>query len=108
MDFNEYQLRAKSTDIYPPSHALDCHVHGLNNEAGEVAGKIKKIYRDFNGEFSPMAKVDIAKELGDTLWYLSLVALDLGFSLESIATMNIQKLTDRKERNQIGGSGDNR
>lgn len=108
MDFNEYQLRAKSTDIYPTNHALDCHIHGLNNESGEVSGKIKKIYRDKNGEFSPIAKVEIAKELGDVLWYLALIAHDIGFSLESIATMNIQKLADRKERNQLGGSGDDR
>ena len=70
--------------------------------------EIKKVYRDNNGEFSPLKKIEIAKELGDTLWYLSMVALDLGFSLESIATMNIQKLADRQERDQLGGSGDER
>jgi len=108
MDFNEYQIKAKSTDIYPAAHALNCHVHGLNNEAGEVAGKIKKMYRDNNGNFSADIKLDVAKELGDTLWYLALVAEDIGFTLDFIATMNIQKLADRKERDKIGGSGDHR
>lgn len=108
MNFNEYQIKAKSTDIYPSSHALDCHVFGLTNEAGEVAGKLKKVYRDNKGEFSPGIKFDIAKELGDTLWYLALTAADIGYTLEEIALMNIQKLADRKERNKIGGSGDHR
>jgi len=108
MNFNEYQIKAKSTDIYPADHALDCHVHGLNNEAGEVAGKIKKMYRDSNGDFSATVRFDVAKELGDTLWYLACIAEDIGFTLESIAAMNIQKLADRKERNKIGGSGDHR
>lgn len=108
MNFNEYQLKAKSTDIYPASHALDCHVLGLTNEAGEVAGKLKKIYRDSKGHFSDDAIEQIAFELGDALWYLALIAEDLCYSLEDIAVMNIQKLADRKERNMIGGSGDHR
>lgn len=108
MNFNEYQSLAKSTDIYPANHALDCHVFGLANEAGEVAGKLKKIYRDNNGELTPSKKLEIAKELGDVQWYLALIAYDLEIALEDIATMNINKLADRKERNVIGGSGDNR
>ena len=108
MNFNEYQIKAKSTDIYPPRLAITCHTLGLANEAGEVAGKLKKIYRDNNSEFSSEKKHEIAKELGDVLWYLALVAVDIGYTLESIATMNIQKLQDRKERNQLGGSGDHR
>lgn len=108
MTFNEYQILAKNTDIYLANHALDCHVLGLTNEAGEVAGKLKKIYRDLNANFSDDAIKQIAFELGDVLWYLALIAEDLCYSLEDIATMNIQKLADRKERNVIGGSGDNR
>lgn len=108
MNFNEYQLKAKSTDIYPANHALDCHVLGLANEAGEVAGKLKKVYRDNQGYFSDKKQEDIAYELGDTLWYLANIAHDLGYTLQSIAVMNIQKLADRKERNKIGGSGDHR
>jgi len=108
MNFNEYQIKAKSTDIYPKDHALDCHVFGLTNEAGEVAGKLKKIYRDNNSELSGEKKHEIAKELGDVQWYLALVADDIGYTLESIAAMNIQKLADRKERNKLGGSGDHR
>jgi len=66
------------------------------------------MYRDDNGVFSIERIISIAYELGDTLWYLSLIAHDIGYSLEEIANMNIQKLADRKERNKIGGSGDHR
>lgn len=108
MNFNEYQIAAKSTDIYPPDHALVCHVFGLTNEAGEVAGKLKKMYRDSNGELSLEVKENIAKELGDVLWYLANVAYDLGYSLYFIAEMNLDKPASRKERNKLGGSGNHR
>jgi len=108
MTFNEYQSLANSTDIYPPDKALDCHILGLTNEAGEVAGKLKKIYRDKDGLISPTDVLEISKELGDVLWYLSCTAYDLEISLEDIAIMNISKLSDRKERNKLGGSGDYR
>jgi NTP pyrophosphatase (non-canonical NTP hydrolase) len=48
------------------------------------------------------------KELGDVLWYISALARDLDIDLDTIAQMNLQKLKDRQERNQIQGSGDNR
>jgi len=108
MNFNEYQEKAKSTDIYPADKALDCHVLGLANEAGEVAGKIKKVYRDNKGIFTFNKNLEIAYELGDALWYLANIANDIGISLEQIALLNIQKLEDRKNRNQLGGSGDHR
>ena len=40
---------------------------GLVNEAGEFAGKIKKIFRDKGGEFSPEDKEALKGELGDVL-----------------------------------------
>ena len=97
-----------STDIYPPDKALDCHILGLANEAGEVAGKLKKIYRDKDGLVSLLDKAEISKELGDVLWYVACTAYDLEIALEDIAIMNINKLADRKERNKLGGSGDHR
>jgi hypothetical protein len=42
------------------------------------------------------------------MWYCATLANDLGYSLEEIAEMNIQKLESRKQRGMIGGSGDNR
>ena len=47
-------------------------------------------------------------EAGDVLWYVTALAGDLGYALEDIATMNIDKLRDRKDRDMIHGSGDER
>jgi NTP pyrophosphatase (non-canonical NTP hydrolase) len=53
-------------------------------------------------------KADIAKELGDVLWYVATLADFLGFQLEDIARDNVKKLSDRQQRNVLFGSGDNR
>ena len=53
-------------------------------------------------------QVDLEKELGDVLWYVSAIAYYSGIELGDIATTNLNKLEDRRERNKIHGSGDNR
>ena len=42
------------------------------------------------------------------LWYLANLANDIGYNLDEIADINIEKLSSRKNRNKIQGSGDNR
>ena len=81
---------------------------GLVNEAGEFAGKIKKIFRDKNGEFSDEDKEALKGELGDVLWYLTQICTNLGFTLEEVAEANLDKLFSRLERGVIQGEGDNR
>lgn len=108
MNFNEYQKLAKATDIYSEKYAFFCHVLGLAGEAGEVIDKVKKIYRDNDGNFTDAKKIELAYELGDALWYIACIAYDLEISLEDIAKMNISKLEDRKNRNKLNGSGDHR
>ncbi len=76
---------------------------GLTGEAGEVAEKIKKSIRD-----GVLNEEEVAKELGDVLWYLSNLSLSIGYTLEEVAVLNIKKLEDRKKRNKLKGSGDNR
>ena len=53
-------------------------------------------------------KVEIIKELGDVLWYDALIAEYLGFDFASVAQANLDKLSSRKSRGKISGSGDNR
>ncbi len=81
---------------------------GLVNEAGEVAGKIKKIFRDKGGNISPEDREALKYELGDVLWYLTQICTELDLTLQEVATANIEKLYSRLERGQIRGEGDNR
>jgi hypothetical protein len=50
----------------------------------------------------------LSKEVGDVFWYLARFAEEIGYPLSNIAEGNLAKLTARKERGVIGGSGDNR
>ncbi len=109
MNFSEYQNQSRQTAVYP--HIDNNFVYptlGLCGEAGEVAEKIKKIIRDKNSNLFTSDILELEKELGDVLWYLSQVASELELSLDSIATKNLEKLKSRKERGVLKGSGDNR
>jgi NTP pyrophosphatase (non-canonical NTP hydrolase) len=109
-DFNNYQYHAGLTAKYPTDglNGVLYTALGLASEAGEVAGKIKKVLRDENGEISPEKMHEILAEIGDVLWYCSMLTSELGESLEKVARDNISKLHDRNSRGKIGGSGDNR
>jgi len=108
MNFDEYQEEAVKTAIYGEGQNIIYPALGLGNEAGEVLGKIKKVLRDNNGEFTSEKNVAIAAEIGDVLWYMAALCRDLNVSLDAIAKANIAKLRDRQARNVIQGSGDNR
>ena len=108
MTIQEYQNRALATATYGVGNKIIYPALGLNGEAGEVAEKIKKVLRDKGGFFDESSKLELAKEIGDCLWYCNALANDIGYSLESVMELNIQKLESRKERNVIHGSGDNR
>lgn len=110
MNFNEYQKKALSTVLTTDDNFKDLlhWVLGINGESGEIAEKVKKIIRDKNGKVSPEDKKELAKEIGDVLWYLAVFAEDLGVSLDDIAQQNLDKLQSRKQRGVLGGSGDNR
>jgi NTP pyrophosphatase (non-canonical NTP hydrolase) len=64
---------------------------GLNGEAGECIDLIKKHL--FQGH--TLNEEHIAKELGDIAWYLAISADAIGYDLETIFQMNINKLKDR-------------
>jgi NTP pyrophosphatase (non-canonical NTP hydrolase) len=77
-------------------------------EAGEVADKVKKIYRDHEGIVDSVAEQEIAAELGDVLWYLTAIAVKLRVPLWSIAKCNIDKVNRRINMETLHGSGDYR
>src|SRR5574342_1098829 len=98
MEFNDYQTKSRRTAGYPAiGHSLIYPTLGLVNEAGEVAGKIKKVFRDKGGEISVETREALKAELGDVLWYIAQVATELDLSLGEIAEHNIAKLYDRLE-----------
>jgi len=109
MELNHYQRESRKTALYPDvgSNAIYPTL-GLVGEAGEVADKVKKIIRDKNGVFDQDSKDAIKFELGDVLWYISQLSSELGYELEEIANSNLQKLSSRKLRGKIQGSGDDR
>jgi NTP pyrophosphatase (non-canonical NTP hydrolase) len=109
MDFNEYQTKSRKTALYPAiGHPVVYPTLGLTNEAGEVAGKIKKIFRDKSGVISAQDREALKGELGDVLWYLAQVCTELEIPLEEVAEYNLEKLYSRLERGTIGGDGDTR
>jgi len=109
MNFDEYQKKSRETVIYPDLGSNYIYpTLGLAGESGEVSDKIKKVIRDDAGVPSLEKIVDIKKELGDVLWYVSQLSTELGLSLEEIAQSNLDKLFSRKDRGVLHGSGDNR
>ena len=108
MQFDDYQKGARTTAVYPERFRVVYPALGLASEAGEVAGKIKKVLRDQAGDFEAGPRDALQDELGDVLWYLAVLAADLGLSLDQIAAHNLEKLRSRQARGRIGGSGDQR
>jgi NTP pyrophosphatase (non-canonical NTP hydrolase) len=116
--FNEYQEFTKSLAVYNENvfyHVGDNLYHApwtypvqaIAEEAGEVNGKVAKFIRKHGTDRDALAK-DVAKELGDCLFQISEAARQFGFTLQEIADMNVEKLTDRKERGVLVGEGDER
>lgn len=111
MEFNEYQRKANQTAVYPGAGSMNGIIYcalGLCGESGEVAEKVKKVWRDYDGKITDEIRQKIAAELGDVCWYLSQLAVSLGVSFDEIAVGNLEKLASRQERNVLHGSGDNR
>ena len=110
---NEYQAQASKYDLFKATGNYNTvafveKVLGLVGEAGETADKIKKILRDKEGVISDTDKIEIAKELGDVLWYVANIARYIDIPLKQVAEMNLEKLESRRNRNLIHGEGDNR
>ena len=105
---NEYQKKTLETAVYPQAGsgaAIELYylALGLTSEAGEVAGKVKKMIRD-----GSMDTAGMIQEVGDVLWYCARLADALGFTLEDTMRINHAKLTKRKDNGTIQGSGDTR
>jgi NTP pyrophosphatase (non-canonical NTP hydrolase) len=108
-DFETYQRESRKTwGVIAMDHPIVYPTLGLANEAGEVAGKIKKIFRDRGGMIGEEDRQALKHELGDVLWYLTQICTELNLTLEEVAAANLEKLFSRLERGQIRGDGDER
>ena len=108
MEFKEYQEQALSTAVYNRRWSIIYPALKLSGEAGEVSEKVGKVLRDEQGIFLDEKRLEIAKELGDVLWYIATIADSIGATLEEVAQTNYDKLKSRKERGKIEGNGDER
>ncbi len=109
MNFKEYQLKCIKTAVYKNvGNNFVYPTLGLASEAGEVAGKIKKLERDKDNVVDDKFRKTISKEIGDNLWYNAMLAFEFGLDLDDIARENIEKLAGRKERGTLQGEGDDR
>jgi len=86
--FESYQDGAKST---AGNAELAVLALGLAGEAGEVADMVKKIL----GHDQILNVNKLALELGDVLWYLSMLCTHLNIDLGEVAYMNLLKLKAR-------------
>ena len=120
MTLKEYQEKAMTTCM-PSSENFSYMFLNLVGEVGEFASKVAKAIRKGNAEISHsklsrigdtdmLAKQEdeLKKEAGDILWQLSGLCTVMGWSLEDVAQMNLDKLASRNQRGVIDGNGDNR
>lgn len=89
-DYQQAALRTAPGDL-PPEKLLLNGLMGLNGEAGEAIDILKKHL--FQGH--ELDTAHMAKELGDVAWYLAVSANAIGYDLETIMQMNVDKLKAR-------------
>ena len=119
MNASEYQVKAHDFASYGDNAMYPAL--GLAEEAGEVCGKIAKFIRHNNGmtpqdaeeSSSPLMRDEVAKfrtalmsELSDVMWMVAEIATLNGLGLDEIMEYNIVKLTERRSKGLIDGSGD--
>lgn len=115
MGLDQYQAKALSTVVFPEEWGIAYCALKLNGEAGEVAEEVGKAIRAgelvFPMDSAPMDSAPeklreaLRDELGDVLWYVAVLAHQLNYSLEEIATANLAKLQARKQRGELKHHG---
>ena len=126
MELNKYQKRAMSTCM-PSCENISYMLLNLVGEVGELASKIAKNIRKENvyiggqQDLKGLSKLcvyphfidnmedwdeELKKEAGDILWQLSGLCTVMGWELNDVAKMNLDKLAARKAAGTIDGNGD--
>lgn len=119
MELNEYQKRAMTTCM-ESSKNYSYMAGNLSAEVGELQGKVNKAQRKEQLVFNEKGHIvwvgdiedeisfneELKKEAGDVLWQLSGVCSVMGWELEDVAQVNLDKLAARKAAGTIAGNGD--
>lgn len=118
MELKDYQNKAMTTCM-ESSNNFSYMFLNLVGEVGELASKVAKDIRKGNAYISggsnlyyndfpelSQHEVELMKEAGDILWQLSGLCTVMGWSLEDVAQMNLDKLAARKAVGTIDGCGD--
>ena len=93
MTLNEYQKLAARTIDTKNMNLIDMErhaLHGMVSEIGELHGLYQKEYQ---GHILDLTH--LKKELGDLMWFIAEHCTALGWTLEEVAQMNIDKLKAR-------------
>lgn len=89
-EYQEFAMRFVNRELDETQTMVNA-VMGLCGESGEAIDLVKKHI----GQGHDLDKVHFAKELGDVAWYLAEAAYSIGYDLETILEMNIEKLSKR-------------
>lgn len=93
MTINEYQKLALTT-LNPALSEKDVLINGVMGLCGE-SGEAIDLVKKHLAQGHELDKEKLAKELGDVAWYLAETAHAIGYDLETILRMNIDKLRAR-------------
>ena len=118
LTLNEYQEGAMSTCM-ESSHNFMYMLSGLTAEVGEVNDKIAKEYAKNGLRLTTIKSfpyrvahldftIELAKEISDIQWFVAGMSATIGYELNKIGNINLEKLASRKQRGVIDGNGDNR
>jgi NTP pyrophosphatase (non-canonical NTP hydrolase) len=109
MNLNDYQRFVDQNSFYQSKgNKIIYPTLGIVGEAGEVAEQVKKLIRDDGGKLTEDRRKGIVLELGDVLWYMASLCVELGIDFDDVATINIEKIRDRQKRGTLHGDGNNR
>lgn len=110
VDIDNYQSETVSKRLYFPkcNHDVVYPALGLSGEVGEFNEKIKKIFRDKDGQIDQDDLEALKLELGDIMWNLVNCAQALGLKMSEVLEANLVKCASRRQRGKVQGAGDDR
>ena len=100
MTLKDYQEKAMATCLESSNNFsyMMLNLEGVIVNGNKCQELSNEDWREFDKE--------LQKEAGDILWQLSGLCSVMGWSLEDIAQMNLDKLSARKAVGTIDGNGD--